>query len=186
MNTDPKGLWHYFEKWQSVFQGGEPLSWEGSRLANSWCSDCRFCCGEQDNCEPFPMALLPEQIGPDTAADFYMINKNTAGLGAEGCKSCGPQGCRLPVEKRPVACGFFPIVLAKGGLYLYQICPAAMFIPLDYFYRLAREVALYLEKFSLAELKHISISLSDEVIMDKYINLHVRLFDDRGKETVFE
>lgn len=186
MSNDEKGLWHYFEKWQSIFKDCDPLSWQESRLDNAWCATCRFCCGKQDNAEPFPMALLPEQIGPQTGEDFYMINKNTAGLGAEGCKSLSPHGCKLPVEKRPVACGFFPIVLVNGGLYLYQLCPAAMFLPLDYFYRLAREVAIYLEKFSLPELRHISINLSDEVLVKKYINLHVRLFDDAGKKTIFE
>lgn len=186
MNTADKGLWHYFEKWQSDFQDGNPLDWREGRLDNAWCASCKFCCGKQDNPEPFPMALLPEQIGSETPDDFYMINKNTAGLGAEGCKSLSPHGCRLAPEKRPVACGFFPIVLVNGGLYLYQVCPAAMFLTLDTFYRLGRQVGRYLENFSLAELRHISINLPDEVLKEKYINLHIRLFDEQGKKTVFE
>lgn len=187
MEKETKGLWHYFEKWRHIASDKDPLRWDGSRMANAWCEECRFCCGKQDSSdEPFPMALLPWQIGPETAKDFYMLNANTAALGAEGCKSLTSHGCRLPYEKRPLACGLFPIVLVNGALFLYQICPAAIFLPLAHFYQLAKEVALYLDKFSLAELKHISINLSDEVIMKKYINLHVKMFSAERKELIFE
>ena len=183
---EEKGLWHYFEKWQKLSHGRDPLKWLGSRMENAWCAECGFCCGKQDNPEPFPMALLPSQIGPETPNDFHMLSPDTAGLGAEGCKSLGSRGCRLPHAKRPVACGLFPIVLANGGLHLYQICPAAMFLPLAHFYKLAKETAEYLDGFSLEELRHLSISLSDRTLMDKYINLHARLFDGEGKKLLFE
>lgn len=181
MKGDEKGMWHYFDKWRNINRDRDPLRWRGMRLDNAWCEDCKFCCGKQDSAEPFPMALLPDQIGPDTGDNFHMLNENTAGLGAEGCKALGTAGCALPVEKRPPACGFFPIVLVNGGLYLYQVCPSAMFLPLERFYMLAREVAAYLEKFSLSDLKHISISLPDETLAKKYINLHIRIFDESGK-----
>ncbi len=132
------------------------------------------------------MALLPNQIDSETGNDFFMLNSNTAYLGSEGCKSLTSEGCRLPPEKRPVACGFFPIVLVNGSLYLYQTCPAAMFIPLHEFYKLGRKVAVYLDKFTLAELRHISINLSEETLSKKYIDLHIRIFDDSGKNIVLE
>lgn len=186
MEQNGKGLWHYFEKWRSLNDGARPLIWEGGRLSGGWCEDCRFCCGEQDSSEPFPMGLLQEQIGPENKNDFYMLNENTAGLGREGCKSLASAGCSLPFEKRPPACGFFPIVLINGSLYLYQTCPAAMFLPLERFYRLGREIAAYLQKFSLSDLKRVSISMPLETLSKKYIDLHIRIFDEEGKKFVFE
>lgn len=180
------GLWHYLEKWRPLASGCPAPVWQNGRLDNASCGQCRFCCGKQDNAEPFPMALLPEQLGPDNQDDFYMLDAHTAGLGAEGCKSASSSGCRLPVAKRPVACGLFPIVLVNGRLYLYQICPAVMFAPLDVFYRLAREVGDYLERFSIEDLRRISITLSDKILMDRYINLHIQIFDRDGKNMVFD
>lgn len=186
MATKDSGLWHYLDKWQDLASSHAAPVWKDGRLDNAACAECRYCCGPQDNAEPFPMALLPGQIGKDNADNFYMLNKNTAGLGAQGCKSASDNGCRLPVAKRPVACSLFPIVLINGRLYLYQICPAVMFQPLAIFYQLGREIASWLMNFPLEDLQRISISLPEQTLLDRYINLHIQIFDKTGKKLLFE
>ncbi len=110
------------------------------------------------------MALLPGQISGRTPDDFYLLNKNTACLGKEGCKSETSKGCRLPRELRPVACGLFPIVLANGRLYLYKTCPAVVFNTLDELAMLAEKAAGWLANFPLDELRHISKSLLPTIL----------------------
>ncbi len=113
------------------------------------------------------MALLPGQISGRTPDDFYLLNKNTACLGKEGCKSETGKGCRLPRELRPVACGLFPIVLANGRLYLYKTCPAVVFNTLDELAMLAEKAAGWLANFPLDELRHLSLNLSSEKVSAK-------------------
>lgn len=122
------------------------------------------------------MALLPGQISERTPADFYLLNKNTAYLGKEGCKSETSKGCRLPRELRPVACGLFPIVLANGRISLYKTCPAVIFNNLDELALLAEKAAQWLAGFSLDELRHISLDLSAEKLAADYIDLGIEVF----------
>ncbi len=122
------------------------------------------------------MALLPGQINEHTPDDFYLLNPDTAYIGAQGCKSASSSGCRLPFEKRPLACSLFPIVLVNGSLYLYQNCPASILQPLAFFMDMAREAEKALHRLDDDELRHISISLPDNVLIDRYINLHISIF----------
>lgn len=173
---DKRNFWTYLEKWQKVFPKKRKLAFKGMCLENDYCRDCRFCCGPQGDDEPFPMALLPNQLGPDNERDFFMLNANTAYLGKEGCKSLTPSGCRLPQNKRPVACGLFPIVLANGRLYLYLCCPAVILNTLADFATLAKEAENILRSFSKRELEHISITLAPDVLAEKYIDLGIQIF----------
>ncbi len=130
------------------------------------------------------MALLPGQISGRTPDDFYLLNKNTACLGKEGCKSETGKGCRLPRELRPVACGLFPIVLANGRLYLYKTCPAVVFNTLDELAMLAEKAAGWLANFPLDELRHISLNLSSEKLAADYIDLGIEVFPFSAKKQI--
>lgn len=186
MEIKENGFWSYLDKWQSLAANGQPLEWTGSWLKNSWCASCRFCCGPQDSPEPFPMALLPAQLHADLERDFYLLDHDTAYIGAKGCKANSSHGCRLQREEKPLACGLFPIVLANGRLYLYQTCPASIFLPLAHFCNIAKDVAIMLDKYSLDDLRHISINLSADVLAAKYVDLHISIFDSNGKKLVFD
>ncbi len=176
MGVDQEQFWKYFNKWQPLFAETRTLLWRGEWLDNPYCPDCRYCCGPQDSDTPFPMGLLPWQLRPNLADDFYLLNGDTAYLAAKGCKSDGPCGCKLERIKRPVACGLFPLVLANGALYLYKTCPAVLAVPLYRFFELGRDAAIYLHNFSDAELRHIALNLSLETLAANYIDLEIRLF----------
>lgn len=184
MQKTPRGFWHYVDRWRELFPRKRGLRWRGNWLQNDYCRDCRYCCGPQDSAVPFPMALLPSQIHPGLEKDFYLLDADTAYIGAKGCKSDTPHGCRLPLEQRPVACGLFPLVLSNGGLYLYKTCPAVLFSPLIRFADLGLEAASFLRGFSLAELKHISLELPCEKLARDYIDLGISLFDADGKTEI--
>lgn len=187
MEMKARGAWDYLRKWQKKFcHNQHDIEWEGTWLENGYCKDCQFCCGPQDSSTPWPMALLPHQLKPDLQDDFYLLNYNTAYLAEKGCKADTPTGCRLQLAERPVACSLFPIVLANGGLYLYQNCPAALFTPLAVFYELALKAAQMLNNFSLSDLRHISLAFEAETLADHFINLHVRIFDADGKKEILE
>ncbi|MCX4309556.1 MAG: hypothetical protein OSJ28_04525 [Desulfovibrio sp.] len=177
-------FWNYLEKWRPVFTEKKVLDWRDGWLDNDYCADCLYCCGPQGTDEPFPMALLPGQISGRTPDDFYLLNKNTACLGKEGCKSETSKGCRLPRELRPVACGLFPIVLANGRLYLYKTCPAVVFNTLDELAMLAEKAAGWLANFPLDELRHISLNLSSEKLAADYIDLGIEVFPVSAKKQI--
>lgn len=124
------------------------------------------------------MALLPRQINAANARDFYMLDADTAYIGAKGCKSDTAAGCRLDACQKPVACGLFPIVLINGGLYLYQKCPAVLALPLRHFFCLAKDAQAMLKNIAPEDLRHISISLPCEALASKYIDLHIQIFAD--------
>lgn len=170
-------FWDYYRKWQSLIKGESALKWEQNWIENSLCKDCRYCCGPQGSDAPFPMGLLIRQIGPDNSDNFYMLDSKTACIGALGCKSDTPAGCRLKLEQKPVACGLFPIVLVNGGLYLYQMCPAVLSKPLCIFLDLAQKAAEMLAQFDTEDLENISISLSCDELQKKYINLHITVLN---------
>lgn len=177
-------FWSRLEKWQSIFKAPKNLSWHDEGwLENEYCGDCRYCCGPQGSDEPFPMALLPNQISARTPDDFYLLDKNTAYLGREGCKSETGKGCRLPRELRPVSCGLFPIVLANGRLYLYKTCPAVIFNSLDELCALAEKAAAWLAAFPLEELRHISLNLSSEKLAADYIDLGIEIFSAEDRKS---
>lgn len=182
---NPEGFWSNFEKWRKL--EGCKIEWDKNWLKNGYCAQCRLCCGPQpENDPPFPMPLLPNQIGPETPADFYLLNPSTPYIGARGCKSETSTGCRLSTEKKPIACGLFPLVLANGKLYLYQNCPAALLNPIGEFMLFAKEAAQSLERLSLEDLRRLSISLPCEELASKYIDMHILLFDERGKANLLE
>lgn len=178
--TDPD-FQKRFENWKKQFNEADnpclPLAWRGNWLENGWCAKCRYCCGPQGSDEPFPMPLLPSQVEPDNSQDFYMLDENTAYIGAEGCKSDTSTGCRLPASKKPIACGLFPIVLANGKLYLYQNCPSVIFTPLARFFKIAENAAAMLSDLHPDELRRISIELPENILAEKYIDLHIKLFE---------
>lgn len=127
------------------------------------------------------MPLLPGQVNAHTPEDFYLLDEATPYIGPQGCKSASASGCRLPPEKKPVACGLFPLVLINGKIYLYQNCPAVLFTPLARFLELAEYAAERLAAYSLADLRRLSLSMPCETLAAKYIDLHITVFDNSGK-----
>lgn len=177
MQKAQKGFWHYLELWRTLFRRRRSLRWRGTWLQNGYCRDCRYCCGPQDSNEPFPMALLPAQIHPHLSDDFYLLDADTAYLDARGCKASTDHGCRLELAQRPVSCGLFPLVPANGGLYLYKTCPAVILTPLNDLAALGLEAARWLNGFTLAELRHISLDIPAQTLAERYISLNISLFD---------
>lgn len=173
---EDRDFWNHLEKWQSLLSDHRSLNWENDWLENDWCKDCRHCCGPQGADSPFPMALLPDQLGPDTADNFYMLDANTACIGKNGCKAITPHGCKLSRREKPIACGLFPVVLINGKLYLYVMCPAVLAKPLAIFFELAKKIAVTLQKYTQKELLHISISLDCNELSEKYVDLHCAIF----------
>lgn len=186
MDTVDKGFWDYVQKWRQAFPEERRLRWENDWLQNEYCVDCRFCCGPQDSSLPFPMALSSSQVRNNAAARFHLLDCRTACLTTAGCKSDGPNGCTLDLPDKPLACGLFPIVLANGGLYLYQNCPAVVFTPLIRFLDIARKAAQRLEALTLDELRHISLWLTADKLAAGYIDLHIGIFDATRKNLVFK
>lgn len=186
MPNEQSGLWNYLDKWKKIFKEKRPLHWRGSWLDNAWCGECRFCCGPQGTDKPFPMPLLDSQMQPGYKEHFYFLNDSTAYLAEKGCRSDSVNGCVLKREERPVACGLFPIVMANGHLYLYLNCPAALFVPLAWFYETAMEIANWLLGFSLEDLRHLSLELDCDTLSKKYVDLHIQIFNDAGKSKPFK
>ncbi|MCR4665876.1 MAG: hypothetical protein K5657_01105 [Desulfovibrio sp.] len=154
------------------------VAWRSTWLENGFCSDCRLCCGPQPGDDPYPMGLLPSQRERSPEA-LYMLDAERACLDERGCKALGEGGCRLERADRPVSCGLFPIVLANGGLYLYKICPAVLFLPLGTWVELAEEAAAFLAGLSICDLRCIAIHIPEETLFQRYIFLH-RTFPDLG------
>lgn len=186
MEKTPDGLWDYAERWSAVFSRPRDVIWDKNWIKNDYCADCRYCCGPQDSDYPFPMPLLEKQDREGLEKDFHLLDRLTPYLGGAGCRSLKAGGCGLCRERKPIACGLFPIVLANGGLYLYQNCPSVLFTPLIRFLGLAREAANMLCELDLAELRRLSLWLTSEQLARSYINLRVRLFDESGKALLFE
>lgn len=186
METVKNGFWDYANKWKEEFAGDRPLDWERCWIKNGYCSDCRYCCGPQDSDHPFPMPLLASQGREGLERDFHLLDSLTPYLAAAGCRSCTKTGCRLEPGQKPLACGFFPVVLVNGALYLYQNCPSVLFTPLVRFMELAREVAAFLIELDLDELRRLSLWLTVDTLSRSYINLRIRLFNAQGKKLVFE
>lgn len=153
------------------------ICWEDDKVVNEYCGDCRLCCGPQGDDALFPMALMPWQINGNNNNDFYMMNADTACLGKQGCKSITDKGCKLPDERRPIACGIFPIVLINGRLYLYKPCPATQDFPIEKFINLAKKAAKKIGRLSPEEQRHLSINLSKAVLEKKYIDLETEIFE---------
>lgn len=186
MEKISKGFWDYVDRWREQDSAKKAVTWDKNWIANDYCKDCRYCCGPQDSAYPFPMSLLPEQIDANTAENFYLLDRRTACLGAAGCKSDTPQGCRLPLAKKPIACGLFPIVLVNGRLYLYKNCPAVVFSPLVRFMDLGLKAANMLIGYSLDDLFHLSLWLNCDTLARSYIDLRIKIFDQSGKGIVLD
>lgn len=179
-------FWDYVNRWNQIFPESRALRWENDWLENDYCADCRFCCGKQDSATPFPMPLLPGQYRSDLEHDFHLLDSLTPYLSTPGCRSCTDTGCRLSHGQKPVACGLFPVVLVNGGLYLYMNCPAVMFLPLIRFFELGQKAASMLMDLEFADLRRLSLWLGPETLSRSYIDLRIRLFDERGKALLFE
>lgn len=186
MPRKPGGFWEYVEKWRKEFAHNYELNWEKYWIENGYCSKCRFCCGPQDSDVPFPMPLLPAQKRAGLEQDFQLLDSMTPYLAAEGCKSCGSKGCALTLSEKPLACGFFPIVLINGSLYLYKNCPAVIYTPLIRFLDLGLKVAEFLIDLDLADLKRLSLWLNCDVLSRFYIDLRIRIFKADTKELALE
>ena len=106
-----KSSWHYWQQWRQRFPLQRDVHFDQGILSNDYCRGCRYCCGPQDCATPFPMKLLPSQQHDHLEKDFFLLAPDTACLDDRGCKSCGPEGCLLPRQRRPVACSLFPLVL---------------------------------------------------------------------------
>lgn len=167
----------YLHIWRSRFPEQRPLLWQGSWIQNDYCVDCRYCCGPQAEQEPYPMALLPEQIRQQTPNDFYLKDPHTAVLDGRGCRSCGEQGCRLERQWRPITCGLFPIVPANGGLFLYKTCPAALFYPLAYWMDLGQKVARFMQSLGQQNCRHLSLQIETHKLAVSHICLNIWIFE---------
>lgn len=169
----------YASAWQDIYShhhSSPILAWRDGWLENGFCQDCRYCCGPQASDEPFPMALLPHQLRPGLDQDFYLLDARTACLDQRGCKSCGPQGCRLHRDRRPVACGLFPLVVANGGLYLYKTCPAVLLKNLADWLTIAGDAAKWLTNgLNKEELGQIALDLPLGSMASGYIDLAIPL-----------
>ncbi len=163
------------QRWRALFPRRRAVSWRGSWLYNGYCADCRLCCGPQEEAEPFPMKLLPHQLRPDLAKDFYLLDAETACLDRRGCRSCTERGCRLPRAQRPAACGLFPFVLNADALLLYLRCPATLFTPPARMEAVGRAAAQWLSGFSREDRTRIALSLPAAVLADRYMDLHIRV-----------
>ena len=172
--SDPE-YQHYRKVWAERFPQEREVFFDGRVVRNAYCPDCRYCCGPQLDCDPFPMALLDRQLSERTAEDFYLMDEHTASLDERGCKSITPHGCRLDNDRRPVACNLFPYVLADMRLYLYECCPAAMFKPKEELMKVAGQVAAYLASLPYADVERISIHLPEKDLVRDYLDLGMDL-----------
>lgn len=170
-----KSYWHYWQRWRQLFPRQRDVHLEQGVLVNAYCQDCRYCCGPQDCAAPFPMKLLPSQQHAHLDRDFFLLAPDTACLDGRGCKSCGPDGCRLPRPQRPVACGLFPLVLLDTGLYLYKVCPAVLFLPLDRWLGLAYAAAGWLAGLGTDTLARIAVHLPETTVRERFIDLELPL-----------
>ena len=159
------------EKWAKLFPQRMDMRLGEGVVQNPYCPQCRFCCGPQEEATPFPMALLDSQVSQRTIDDFYFLDSHTAALDQRGCKALGATGCRLDNALRPIACNIFPYVLVNGRLYLYQICPASMFMAREALFALGREVHAYLLTLPEGDRARISITRDEADLAAKYLDL---------------
>lgn len=165
-------------RWRALFAGTvRPFRWTEGSLDNGYCAECRHCCGPQpDGDAPYPMPLLPSQLRPDLADDFHLLSPSVACLDQRGCKALGDAGCRLDRRRRPPSCNLFPLILHKGELYFYQICPAVLFSTLDALLDIGETAARDLQRlYTPDELQAISAPLAPETLVHKCISLDLRL-----------
>ena len=170
-----KDIWHYLRLWRQCFPHRRKLAWRASWLQNGYCRDCRYCCGPQDSPTPYPMRLLPHQVGPETGQYLYLSDTHTAILDQCGCKALGPRGCSLERSLRPVACGLFPLVPTTAGLFLYKTCPAVLLTPLAQWLDLAREAGTFLDAMPPEHLQRICLTIPIEELAESHISLHIPL-----------
>lgn len=170
-----KSSWHYWQQWRQRFSLQRDVHFDQGILSNDYCRDCRYCCGPQGCATPFPMKLLPSQQHDHLERDFFLLAPDTACLDDRGCKSCGPEGCLLPRQRRPVACSLFPLVLLDTGLYLYKICPAVFFLPLDRWLVMAREAVNWLVTLAPEDLKQLAIHIPEAIVRERFIDLELPL-----------
>ena len=166
------------EEWLEVSWKDPSVSWQETWLENGFCQDCRFCCGPQPGDSPYPMPLLPEQLAARVDDRLYMLDSTTAVLDERGCKALGAHGCQLSRSERPLSCGLFPLVLCRGRLYLYTVCPASFFLPLKEWFLLARKAAAFLLRLGQEDQRRLSITLSDAFLRERCVALSVTLFSD--------
>ena len=166
--------------WQKFKWTNPVIKWQGEWLENGFCYECRLCCGPQPGDKPFPMALLPEQIYPGIEETFYMYDETHASLDQRGCKALGAQGCSVSRDRRPPVCGLFPIVLTAGRLYLYTVCPAAILLPLSLWFSIGQKAKVWLQQLPLSGCKHLDIDVPIKVLVDRYIDLHLPVWDKYG------
>ena len=109
----------YWQMWQNHSWKNPTLLWKPGWIENGYCPECLLCCGPQKGDNALLMSLLPHQIHQGMEEIFYMHDETHALLDRRGCKALGEHGCRLERDQRPVACGFFPIVIINMDIYAY-------------------------------------------------------------------
>jgi hypothetical protein len=162
-------------RWRTVFHGPRELAWQGRWLDNGYCRDCRYCCGPQETDEPYPMALLPSQQGPEAELRFHLLSPDTAYLDGRGCKSATPTGCGLPRDARPVACNLFPLALVNGEMHLYRNCPVTWLVALARTRDIARNAARWLSGMPPSDLHCVDRTLPPQAAALQYIPLGIRI-----------
>ncbi len=171
----PSTVETWYRRWAPLFPEPRPFFFREGVVRNAYCPDCRFCCGPQPEDEPFPMALLDRQISDRTPGDFHLLDPRTACLDRRGCKSLGPEGCRLDYALRPPACALFPYVLVNMNLYLYLVCPACLKTPLEELLGTGEDVFHWLSELPPADQRRISIRRRPEDLAEKYLDLGLLL-----------
>ena len=173
-----KALLDQLTEWAGTRFSQPTVRFVDNYLDNGFCAQCCLCCGPQIGDAPYPMALLESQVTAKTPETFYLLDARTACLDERGCKALGPKGCTLSRPERPPACGLFPLVVMDGALYLYRICPASLFIPMVTWLSIAQKARDWLLGLPLADQKRISIHLPNDLLLERYSPLYLRLFSE--------
>lgn len=85
----------------------------------------------------------------------------------------------------PCGLHLFPLVLLERGLYLYKICPAVLFLPLDRWFVMAREAMAWLARLAPQDLERLAIHIPDTSVQERFIDLELPLpFSSRTPDPV--
>ena len=95
----------------------------------------------------------------------------------------------MPPATAATPCGLQPVpllVLLERGLYLYKICPAVLFLPLDRWFVMAREAVAWLARLA-RDLERLAIHIPDTSVQERFIDLELPcpFHPDLGSRTAY-